>query len=104
MHKWWAQRLGSVFRAILIAAFAPKGSNILAMFYQPSHIPGAVIFDPFMGSGTTVGEALKLGARAIGRDINPVAHFDVRNALGVHARSEVLETFKDIENDVAAGI
>src|SRR5213593_4187734 len=81
IHKWWAQRLGSVFRAIVLAAFAPKGSNVLEMFYQPARLAGAVIFDPFMGSGTSVGEALKLGARAIGRDINPVAHFAVRNAL-----------------------
>jgi len=104
IHKWWAQRLGSVFRAILLAAFAPKGSNILEMFYQPARLAGAVIFDPFMGSGTTVGEALKLGARAIGRDINPVAHFIVRNALGVHSRRKVIETFQAIERDVAAVI
>src|SRR5436190_5133471 len=101
IHKWWAQRLGSVFRAILLAAFAPKGSNILEMFYQPARLPGAVIFDPFMGSGTTIGEALKLGARAIGRDINPVAHFMVRNALSVHPRRKVIETFRAIEQDVA---
>lgn len=104
LHKWWAQRLGSVFRAILISAFAPKGSNILEMFYQPSRIPGAIIFDPFMGSGTTIGEALKLGARAIGRDINPVAHFAVSNALGEHPKQKVLDTFKAIEHDVASRI
>jgi transcriptional regulator with XRE-family HTH domain/SAM-dependent methyltransferase len=101
IHKWWAQRLGSVFRAIILGAFAPKGSNVLEMFYQPSRLAGAVIYDPFMGSGTTVGEALKLGARAIGRDINPVSHFIVRNALGVHPRREVMETFRALEREVA---
>lgn len=101
IHKWWAQRLGSVFRAIILGAFAPKGSNVLEMFYQPSRVAGAVIFDPFMGSGTTVGEALKLGARAMGRDINPVAHFIVRNALGVHPRRQILETFQALEQEVA---
>jgi adenine-specific DNA methylase/DNA-binding XRE family transcriptional regulator len=101
LHKWWAQRLGSVFRAILLASFAPKGSNVLEMFYQPARLPGAVIFDPFMGSGTTMGETLKLGARAIGRDINPVAHFMVRNALSVHSRRKIIETFRAIEQDVA---
>lgn len=104
LHKWWAQRLGSVFRAMVLAAFAPKGSNILEMFYQPARLTDAVIFDPFMGSGTTVGEALKLGARAIGRDINPVAHFAVCNALRVHPRQQVLETFQAIERDVAPTI
>ena len=104
IHKWWAQRLGSVFRAIIVGAFAPKGSNVLEMFYQPVRLTGAVIFDPFMGSGTTIGEALKLGARSIGRDINPVSHFIVRNALGVHPRKKVIETFRTIERGVAPAI
>src|SRR5258708_2526519 len=34
IHKWWAQRLGSVFRAILISAFSPAGTDILAAFYS----------------------------------------------------------------------
>ena len=75
VHKWWARRLGTVFRATVLAALAPSGSDVLRLFYEPTRFPGAVVFDPFMGSGTTIGEALKLGARAIGRDINPVAEF-----------------------------
>lgn len=104
IHKWWAQRLGSIFRAILLGAFAPKGSNILEMFYQPARLLGAVILDPFMGSGTTIGEALKLGARAIGRDINPVAYFIVRNALRIHPRQEIVETYRAIEQGLAPAI
>ena len=34
IHKWWAQRLGTVFRAILIGTFAPSGSDILSLFYR----------------------------------------------------------------------
>ena len=83
IHKWWAQRLGSVFRAIVIGALAPAGTNVKNSFYRPVRFPGAVVFDPFMGSGTTLGEALKLGCRVVGRDINPVAHFAVRNAFAV---------------------
>jgi adenine-specific DNA methylase len=101
IHKWWAQRLGTVFRAILIGAFAPTGSNIFDLFYARGRVPEGVVFDPFMGSGTTVIEALKLGARAIGRDINPVAFFQVRNAIAKHKRDDVLATFAAIERDVA---
>lgn len=104
IHKWWAQRLGSVFRAILLGALSPRGADVRRLFYEPVQVPEAVVFDPFMGSGTTIGEALKLGARAIGRDINPVSHFIVRNALGVHSRAKVLETFRAIERDVAERI
>lgn len=101
IHKWWAQRLGTVFRAMALATFAPKGANVLDLFYSPTRIDNAVIFDPFMGSGTTVGEAGKLGLRSIGRDINPVAYFLVKNALATHDRSIILRTFRDIEKDVA---
>lgn len=104
LHKWWAQRLGSVFRAILVGAFAPKDADVLRLFYEPVRIPHGVVFDPFMGSGTTIGETLKLGARAIGRDINPVSHFIVRNSLGLHPRSKVIETFRAIERDIAPAI
>ena len=101
IHKWWAQRLGTVFRAMVIGAFAPKGADLLELFYQPVRIPNATVFDPFMGSGTTIGETAKLGARAIGRDINPVAYFLVKNALSIHDRSSVLKEFHSIEQDVA---
>jgi adenine-specific DNA methylase len=101
LHKWWAQRLGTVFRAIVLGALAPKGANLFDLFYRPVRVSDAVVFDPFMGSGTTVTEAVKLGARAIGRDINPVAYFRVRNALAVHDRAAVFETFRAIERDIA---
>jgi adenine-specific DNA methylase len=101
LHKWWAQRLGSVFRALVAGTFAPADADILKLFYEPVRFPGPVVFDPFMGSGTTLGEALKLGCRAIGRDINPVSHFVVRTALRDHRRSEVVQTFHAIESDMA---
>ncbi len=104
IHKWWAQRLGTVFRAIVIGAFAPSGTDLFDLFHRPVRIPGRTVFDPFMGSGTTMAETVKLGARGIGRDINPVAHFLVKCALSVHDRRAVLDTFNAIECDVAEGI
>jgi putative DNA methylase len=101
IHKWWAQRLGTVFRAILLGTFAPAGSNILDLFYARARVPEGTVFDPFMGSGTTIIEALKLGARAVGRDINPVAFFQVRNAIAKHDREAVLTMFEALRRDVA---
>jgi adenine-specific DNA methylase len=102
VHKWWAQRLGSVFRAILLGAMTPAGSDTLDLFYRRHHFGDTVVFDPFMGSGTTLGEAAKLGARAVGRDINPVAHFAVTNALRSHDRVRVVEIFENIRQEVSA--
>ncbi len=101
IHNWWAQRLGTVFRALTIGAFAPSGANVFDLFYKSVRIPGGTVFDPFMGSGTTLAETVKLGAKAIGRDINPVAHFLVKCALSVHDRKAILESFRAIERDVA---
>lgn len=102
IHKWWARRLGSVFRALVIGTFAPADADIVDLFYKPVRIKNGVVFDPFMGSGTTIGEAGKVGARAIGWDINPVACFLVKNALSSHDRNAVLSNFLKIEQDVSA--
>ena len=101
IHKWWAHRLGTVFRAIVLGALTPSGTNVLDAFYRNVRLKDRVVFDPFMGSGTTLGEALKLGARAIGRDINPVAYFLVRNALAIHDRTAILKAFEHLQRDVA---
>ena len=101
VHKWWAQRLGSVFRGILLGALTPKGTDVLKLFYSPARFPDKVVFDPFMGSGTTLGETLKLGGQAIGRDINPVSYLQVRTALTLGGLEELERTYQEIEADVA---
>ena len=104
IHKWWAQRLGTVFRAMVIGAFAPSGIDQLELFHKPVRVRDRIVFDPFMGSGTTLLETVKLGARGIGRDINSVAHFLVKCALSAHDRRAILSTFRAIEVDVAETI
>jgi putative DNA methylase len=104
LHKWWAQRLGSVFRSILIGAVEHNADAVIPAFYSSTRYPDLVVFDPFMGSGTTIGEAVKLGMRAIGRDINHVAYFAVRNALAQHDRGRIIAAFEDIERDVSRRI
>ena len=101
VHKWWAQRLGSVFRGILLGTLTPKGTDVLDLFYSPARFPDTIVFDPFMGSGTTLGETLKLGGRAIGRDINPVSYLQVRTALTLRDSEELKRTYQEIEADVA---
>src|SRR5271166_3001190 len=73
VHKWWAKRLGSVFRGILLGTVLPDDADLAHEFYQTHAFTGLSVLDPFMGSGTTIGEAHKLGMTALGRDINPVA-------------------------------
>ena len=79
VHKWWAKRLGSVFRSVILGCVLPEGSDLQSEFYRTHSFAQVSVFDPFMGSGTTVGEAHKLGMTALGRDINPVAVQAVRS-------------------------
>jgi len=104
VHKWWAQRLGSAFRAIILSATSPADVDLRDTFYQPMRLNRTVVFDPFMGSGTTIGETIKAGGRAIGRDINPVAYFLVRNALSLPPEQELKLTFKKLSETVASVI
>ena len=94
VHKWWAKRLGSVFRGILLGTMLPEEADFPKAFYKKHLSASVTVFDPFMGSGTTIGEAHKLGFTAIGRDINPVAVEAVRTALGPMDQDTLQAAFK----------
>ncbi|MGA2033084.1 MAG: DNA methyltransferase [Thermoguttaceae bacterium] len=100
VHKWWAKRLGSVFRGILLGCSLPEDGDLAADFYRPHAFTNLTVFDPFMGSGTTIGEAHKLGATAIGRDINPVAVAAVRTAFGPMDRKGIRAAFEELSEGV----
>lgn len=100
IHKWWAKRLGSVFREIVIGSSSEEWDD----FYSQIDYDRQVVLDPFMGSGTTLGEALKLGCKVIGNDINPVSTFIVKQALTHIDKKELIVEFKEIEKDISARI
>lgn len=96
IHKWWARRLGSIFRGLIV--YDQIGESFaMDDYYNPPQMEDKVIFDPFMGSGTTVFEACKLGAKAIGCDINPIASNLVCTILQKYSIKQVEEAFKEIE-------
>lgn len=104
IHKWWATRLGSVFRAITLGALSAPRTGIWEQFYKQHNFAGKVVLDPFMGSGTTLGEALKLGAKAIGCDINPVSTFLVRQAFTRVSEKSLRDAFARLDQTVAPAI
>ncbi|WP_172825760.1 DNA methyltransferase [Microlunatus sagamiharensis] len=95
-HKWWAQRLGSVFRGILTAAVTETAEQAGDAYAGPTRLDGLTVFDCFAGSGTTLVEAVKLGARAVGRDINPVAALVQRQALARWDEGLLTTAFKQV--------
>ncbi|MGG1669758.1 hypothetical protein ACIFOE_03745 [Paenibacillus sp. NRS-1783] len=104
VHKWWAKRLGSIFRGIVLGAFAEESVNFKSEFYKKQQLREKTVFDPFMGSGTTIGEAYKLGCTALGRDINPIAAENVRIALGPVNKEKLFAAFEKVEDDARENI
>jgi len=100
IHKWWAKRLGSIFRGILLGCDLPESADLKKYFYSPPRISDTVVFDPFMGSGTTIGEAHKLGFTALGRDINPVIVDAVRVAMGPLEKDRLEAAFQSLSQNV----
>jgi len=78
LHKWWARRCGSTFRAIL-KQFVPDIER--RDYYAPGGLEGKIVLDPMMGGGTTLHEAIRLGANVIGADIDPIPIVQARATL-----------------------
>ena len=60
--------------------------------------PGEIILDPMLGSGTTLVEAVRLGRRAVGCDIDPLARMISAVKLTPIDPSEALQTGLEISS------
>jgi len=79
VHKWFARRPGTLFRALILSEFS--GRPVPENYYEAHHLPDVRVFDPFMGGGTTMMEANRVGCSVTGADINPMAWWIVRQEL-----------------------
>lgn len=93
LHKWWARRSGTSFRFIF-KQLVPDAE--LRDYYAPGGLEGITILDSMMGGGTTLHEAIRLGANVIGYDLDPIPVLQVRAALSqipVQEKEEVFRQF-----------
>jgi len=79
VHKWFARRPGTLFRALLLSEFVH--SPLREAFFRSNNLKGVRIADPFMGGGTPLIEANRVGCDIIGYDINPMAYWIVRQEI-----------------------
>ena len=104
VHKWFARRPGTLFRGLILAEFGDD--DLERMFFESNDFPGLRIADPFMGGGTPLIEANRLGCDVIGFDVNPMAAWIVREEIqGLdlnHYRQAADELISTLQNRIGA--
>ena len=93
LHKWWARRSGVTFRFIL-KQLVPDAER--RDYYAPGGLEGITVLDPMMGGGTTLHEAIRLGANVIGYDLDPIPVLQAGASLQnipVEEKQQVFEEF-----------
>ena len=71
VHKWFARRPGTLFRGLVLAEFG--SGSLEEAFFRSNDLSGVTIADPFMGGGTPLIEANRVGCDVEGLDVNPMA-------------------------------
>lgn len=79
VHKWFARRPGTLFRGLLLAEFG--ADDLGDAFFRSNDLEGIRVADPFMGGGTPLIEANRVGCHVVGFDINPMAAWIVREEI-----------------------
>lgn len=79
VHKWFARRPGTLFRGLLLSEFGDK--PVEETYYRANSFEGVTIADPFMGGGTPLLEANRIGCNVIGTDINPMSAWIVHEEI-----------------------
>jgi putative DNA methylase len=79
VHKWFARRPGTLFRALLLSEF--NDAPVSETFYLCNDHSGITVADPFMGGGSPLIEANRIGCDVVGYDINPMSFWVVKEEL-----------------------
>ena len=79
VHKWFARRPGTLFRGLILAEFG--NGSLRDAFFKANDFPGLRIADPFMGGGTPLMEANRVGCDVEGFDVNPMSAWIVREGI-----------------------
>src|SRR3990167_5976575 len=83
MHKYWAR----------------KPHNVVSQYIETYTKEGEIVLDPFCGSGPTPIEAIKLGRKGIGIDLDPVATFITRMTSIPVDISKIKAAFEEIKKN-----
>lgn len=79
VHKWFARRPGTLFRGLILSEYSDR--PLKEAFFSANDFKRITIADPFMGGGTPLIEANRVGCDVLGYDINPMAWWIVNREI-----------------------
>lgn len=97
VNEFWTSKQRAASRLHEVSYRACFKPQLPRFFIQRLTQPGDVVYDPFMGRGTTILEAALLGRIPYGCDINPLSQFLVCPRLRPPAVSEVRDRLEAID-------
>jgi len=104
VHKWFARRPGTLFRGLILSEFGDR--PLKEAFFSANDLKGVTIADPFMGGGTPLIEANRMGCDVLGYDINPMAWWIVNREIEhldlVAYRKSATELMAALEDQVGS--
>lgn len=105
VHKWFARRPGTLFRGLILSEFG--GHPLSESFFEANDFPGRTVADPFMGGGTPLLEANRVGCDVLGFDINPMAVWIVKEEIAhldlVAYRRAANAMLQSLQRELGAG-
>lgn len=107
IHKYFARRITSSFRMMLLGALLPYNEDIWNYFYKSfneNNLEEFTVLDPFMGGGTTLFEASRFNMKVIGNDLQPLSKFVSTAILKKINYDSIQESLKTLENTVGKEI
>ena len=103
-HKWFARRLGTVVRALLVGAASAPDADFWGLYNGDADLRDIVVLDPFVGGGTSIVEALRLGATSHAIDVDPVACAVSRFEVGAGKIPDLSEALRELQTTVGEKI
>jgi putative DNA methylase len=73
-------------------------------YYSAGGLEGVTILDPMIGGGTTLHEAIRLGANVIGYDIDPIPVLQAKASLSGISIPEKQQVYCSFERELAKRI
>src|ERR687893_2883898 len=97
VNEYWTSRQRQSHALHEVSYRACFKAELPRFFIERLSAPGEVVYDPFMGRGTTLLEAALLGRRAAGNDINPLSRLLIRPRLAPPALGDIERRVGEID-------